>query len=392
MPQAVILAATLDIHQHLHATYSALSIMKFDSQGALASQHIKQLIDDSVITLDSPVDDDQIQPASIDLRLGNVAYRVRSSFLPGKDRSVKECLQDMLMHRMDLSDGAVLEKSCVYIVPLQESLNLPIELAAAGNPKSSTGRLDVFTRLITDNGTEFEQVPAGYSGPLYAEIAPLTFSVLVRRGSRLSQLRIRCGRSSIDDAAHFDLQNKERLVELELSASEVKNGIPVSVDLQGDENGLIGFRAKRHSGVIDVDKSAAQPISDFWEPLYASSKQLILDPGEFYILVSKEAVHVPVNYAAEMVPYDTLVGEFRVHYAGFFDPGFGAPEAGGNGARAVLEVRSFDVPFLLEDGQNVGRLVYETMLETPDRIYGQGVPSNYQAQGLKLSKHFRMDD
>lgn len=366
--------------------------MKFDTHGALASQHIKQLIDDSVITLDGPVDDDQIQPASIDLRLGNVAYRVRSSFLPGKDRTVNECLGDMLMHRMDLSDGAVLEKSCVYIVPLQEGLNLPAGLAAAGNPKSSTGRLDVFTRLITDNGTEFEQVPAGYCGPLYAEIAPLTFSVLVRRGSRLSQLRIRSGRSTIDDAAHFDLQNKERLVELELSASEVKNGIPVSVDLQGDENGLIGFRAKRHSGVIDVDKSAAQPISDFWEPLYASSKQLILDPGEFYILVSKEAVHVPVNYAAEMVPYDTLVGEFRVHYAGFFDPGFGAPEAGGNGARAVLEVRSFDVPFLLEDGQNVGRLVYETMLETPDRIYGQGVPSNYQAQGLKLSKHFRMDD
>jgi len=366
--------------------------MKFDSEGALASQHIKQLIDDSVITLEGPVDDDQIQPASIDLRLGSVAYRVRSSFLPGKDRTVSDCLDDMVMHRMDLSDGAVLEKSCVYIVPLQEGLNLPIGLAAAGNPKSSTGRLDVFTRLITDNGTEFEQVPPGYSGPLYAEIAPLTFSVLVRRGSRLSQLRIRSGQSSIDDAAHFELQKQERLVELDLSAKEVKNGIPVSVDLQGDENGLIGFRAKRHSGVIDVDKSAAQSISSFWEPLYAHSKQLILDPGEFYILVSKEAVHVPANYAAEMVPYDTLVGEFRVHYAGFFDPGFGAPEAGGNGARAVLEVRSFDVPFLLEDGQNVGRLVYETMLETPDRLYGQGVPSNYQAQGLKLSKHFRMND
>ncbi|MFT6407260.1 MAG: dCTP deaminase [Arenicella sp.] len=365
--------------------------MKFEHNGALASQHLKQLVDKSVITLDSPVDSDQIQPASIDLRLGSIAYRVRASFLPGKDRKVSDCLEDMVMHRMDLSDGAVLEKSCVYIVPLQEGLNLPSDLAAAGNPKSSTGRLDVFTRLITDHGTEFEQVPAGYCGPLYAEIAPLTFSVLVRRGSRLSQLRIRSGHSSIDDAAHFDLQNQERLVDLDLSAQEVKNGIPVSVDLAGDESGLIGFRAKRHSGVVDVDKSAAQPISDFWEPLYSQSKQLILDPGEFYILVSKEAVHVPFNYAAEMVPYDTLVGEFRVHYAGFFDPGFGAPEAGGRGARAVLEVRSFDVPFLLEDGQNVGRLVYETMLETPDRIYGQGVPSNYQAQGLKLSKHFRMD-
>ena len=366
--------------------------MKFEQAGALASQHIKQLIDESIITLDSPVDIDQVQPASIDLRLGSVAYRVRSSFLPGKDRTVEQCLEQLVMHRIDLTQGAVLEKSCVYIVPLQESLNLPNNLAAAGNPKSSTGRLDVFTRLITDNGSEFEQVPAGYKGKLYAEIAPLTFSVLVRQGSRLSQLRVRSGESSIDNAAHFQLQKEARLVNLDLNEHEVKNGVPVSVDLAGDsKTGLIGYRAKRHSGVIDVDLSAAQAVNDFWEPLYAHSNQLILDPGEFYILVSKEAVHVPTDYAAEMVPYDTLVGEFRVHYAGFFDPGFGAPEAGGQGARAVLEVRSFDVPFLLEHGQNVGRLVYEKMLQTPDKIYGQGVPSNYQAQGLKLSKHFRME-
>lgn len=367
--------------------------MKFETDRAFAAQHIKQLIDDSIIQLESPVDDDQIQPASIDLRLGSEAYRVRSSFLPGKDRTVSQCLEHMAMHRFDLTVGAVLEKSCVYIVPLQESLNLPDDLVAAGNPKSSTGRLDVFTRLITDNGTEFEQVPAGYKGKLYAEIAPLTFSVLVRKGSRLSQLRIRSGQSSIDNDEHYELQKTQRLVDVDLTKQEVKNGVPVSVDLAGDDHGLVGFRAKRHSGVIDVDKSSAQDITDFWEPLYLDSnnpKQLILDPGEFYILVSKEAVHVPSDFAAEMVPYDTLVGEFRVHYAGFFDPGFGAAEAGGQGARAVLEVRSFDVPFLLEDGQNVGRLVYEKMLATPDRLYGQGVPSNYQAQGLKLSKHFRM--
>ena len=364
--------------------------MSFNRNGALASQHLKQLIDDSIIELETPVDENQIQPASIDLRLSSTAYRVRSSFLPGRNRTVKQCLDELAMHCVDLTEGAVLEKSCVYIVPLQEGLNLPDNLLAAGNPKSSTGRLDVFTRLITDNGIEFEQVPAGYKGPLYAEIAPLTFSVLVRKGSRLSQLRIRSGISSIDDDAHFELQKEKRLVDLELDAVDVKNGVPVSVDLAGDpETGLIGYRAKRHSGVVDVDKSSAQPIAEFWEPLYAHKKQLILDPGEFYILVSKEAVHVPSDYAAEMVPYDTLVGEFRVHYAGFFDPGFGAPEAGGLGAKAVLEVRSFDVPFLLEDGQNVGRLVYEKMLETPDRLYGQGVPSNYQAQGLKLSKHFK---
>ncbi|GAA6139032.1 2'-deoxycytidine 5'-triphosphate deaminase [Arenicella sp. 4NH20-0111] len=366
--------------------------MQFKENGALASQQIKELIDKGVIILSSEPDDDQIQPASLDLRLGDSAYRVRSSFLPGKDRTVEECLDSMMMHQIDLSNGAVLEKSCVYIVPLQESLSLPIELSAAGNPKSSTGRLDVFTRLITDRGVEFEQVPAGYDGPLYAEIAPLTFSVQVRTGSRLSQLRIRSGVSSISDADHFELQNSQRLVDRDLSVEQVKNGVPVSVDLCGENSdGLIGYRAKRHSGVVDVDAPSAHRVVDYWEPLFANSKQLILDPGEFYILVSKEAVHVPFDYAAEMVAYDTLVGEFRVHYAGFFDPGFGAPEAGGQGSRAVLEVRSFDVPFLLEDGQNVGRLVYEKMLETPDRVYGQGVPSNYQAQGLKLSKHFSMD-
>ena len=369
--------------------------MSANDNAALASQHLEQLLVDGSIKTTEPVDHDQVQPASIDLRLGSVAYRVRSSFLPGKNRCVENCLAEMAMHKVDLTDGAVLEKSCVYIVPLLESLDLPEHLNAGGNPKSSTGRLDVFTRLITDYGVEFEKVPSGYSGPLYAEIAPLTFSVLVRKGSRLSQLRVRQGTSNIDDAGHTEMQDKYRLVDRDLKEHEIKNGVPVSVDLSGDtETGLIGFRAKRHSGVVDVDKSAALPMSAFWEPLYANNKndkQLILDPGEFYILVSKEAVHVPFDFAAEMVAYDTLVGEFRVHYAGFFDPGFGALEAGGGGSRAVLEVRSFDVPFLLEDGQNVGRLVYERMLETPNKIYGQNLTSNYQAQGLKLSKHFIMD-
>ena len=370
--------------------------MKYDRPGALASQHIKALIAQSAIQADIAIDESQIQPASIDLRLGAKAFRVRSSFLPGKDRSVSECLAEMAMHEIDLTQGAVLEKSCVYIVPLLEKLQLPKGLSAAGNPKSSTGRLDVFTRLITDYGVEFEQVPESYAGPLYAEIAPLTFSVQVRQGSKLSQLRIRSGQSNISDASHLELQHKERLIDADLEAKEIKNGVPVSVDLMGDPvTGLIGFRAKRHSGVVDIDQSGVHAMGGFWEPLYVekgfkSQGKLILDPGEFYILVSKEAVHVPVNYAAEMVAYDTLVGEFRVHYAGFFDPGFGAPEAKGVGAKAVLEVRSFDVPFLLEHGQNVGRLVYETMLETPEKIYGQGVRSNYQAQGLKLSKHFKM--
>lgn len=371
--------------------------MSSTHQGALASQHIKALIQQSVLAADIEILDDQIQPASIDLRLGSKAYRVRSSFLPGRDKTVAKCLEQMAMHEIDLIQGAVLEKSCVYIVPLLERLSLPANLTAAGNPKSSTGRLDVFTRLITDRGEEFEQVPAGYKGPLYAEIAPLTFSVLVRQGSRLSQLRFRSGQAAIDDQSHFKLHSDKSLVNQPLEPHQIKNGIPVSVDLCGhDETGLIGYRAKRHSGVVDVDVKGAHAAHRFWEPLYRDQstqvgKQLILDPGEFYILVSKEAVHVPLDYAAEMVAYDTLVGEFRVHYAGFFDPGFGAPEAGGSGSKAVLEVRSFDVPFLLEDNQNVGRLVYERMLERPEKIYGQGMQSNYQAQGLKLSKHFVMD-
>lgn len=368
--------------------------MSQNQSGALACQDLQKLIADGVIQAEIPVQENQIQPASIDLRLGRKAYRVRSSFLPGRGRTVSDCLAQMAMHEIDLEQGAVLEKSCVYIVPLLESLALPDDLSAAGNPKSSTGRLDVFTRLITDQGDEFEQVPTGYHGPLYAEIAPLTFSVLVRLGSRLSQLRIRSGSPSLGDQAHWHLHQHAKLVDGQLQQDQVKHGIPVSVDLTGDaESGLIGYRAKRHSAVVDVDLPAVHAASDFWEPLYRDVKrsdncQLILDPGEFYILVSKEAVHVPVDYAAEMVAYDTRVGEFRVHYAGFFDPGFGAPEAGGVGARAVLEVRSFDVPFLLEDGQNVGRLVYEKMLNTPERVYGSSLQSNYQAQGLKLSKHF----
>ncbi len=358
-------------------------------RGAVPSQQLKQLHEQGVISTNVPLDTNQIQPASIDLRLGRKAYRVRSSFLPGRDRTVTECLRSQIMHEVDLQSGAVLEKSCVYIVPLLESLNLPSELSAAGNPKSSTGRLDVFTRLITDHGVEFDQVAAGYQGPLYAEIAPLTFSVLVRTGSRLSQLRIRQGLANLSDQEHLALHAQVQLMDRDLSANDVKGGLPISVDLSGqNRQQLIGYRAKRHSGVVDVDRPGVHAVQDYWEPLYSKDRQLILDPGEFYILVSKEAVHVPVDCAAEMVAYDTLVGEFRVHYAGFFDPGFGAAAHGGANSKAVLEVRSFDVPFLLEHGQNVGRLIYERMLETPTSVYGQNLASNYQSQGLKLSKHF----
>jgi dCTP deaminase len=288
-----------------------------------------------------------------------------------------------------LATGAVLETGCVYIVPLIEQLALPPDVAASANPKSSTGRLDVFTRVIADHTRGFDRIEAGYHGPLYAEISPRTFPVLVREGSRLSQMRFRRGHSILDASALRVLHDRERLVDDD--AADLSEGIAVSVDLCGlGPDGRVGYRAKRHTGVIDVERRGSYDVAEFWEPITArSDRSLILDPNEFYILASKEAVQVPPDHAAEMVPFDPLVGEFRVHYAGFFDPGFGYAGAGGQGARAVLEVRSREVPFILEHGQIVGRLVYETMLARPDKLYGQGIGSNYQAQGLKLSKHFR---
>ena len=332
---------------------------------------------------------DQIQPASLDLRLGEVAYRVRASFLPGPQTTVAERIDELKLHEFALADGAVLETHCVYIVPLIESLALPDDVSAAANPKSSTGRLDVFTRVIADETRGFDRIRAGYHGPLYAEISPKTFPVLVREGTRLSQIRFRRGQGLLDAEALRALHERERLTDD--AEADVGDGIAVGVDLSGlGPDGLVGYRAKRHTGLIDVERRAGYDLADFWEPMAArSDRSMVLDPDEFYILASKEAVQVPPDYAAEMVPFDPLVGEFRVHYAGFFDPGFGYEGAGGRGARAVLEVRSREVPFILEHGQIVGRLVYERMLARPEKLYGQGIGSNYQAQGLKLSKHFR---
>lgn len=357
--------------------------------GIQSAEAIVRLTDAGIIQPMTAYADGQVQPASLDLRLGKKAYRVRASFLPGPGRTVLERLADISLHEIDLASGAVLETGCVYIAELQEALHLPPDIAAAANPKSSTGRIDVFTRVITDGAREFEDVPAGYKGPLYAEISPRTFPVLVRTGSRLSQLRLRKGNVRLSDAELIALHRQEGVVASE--EPSIQDGVAVSVDLSGfGTDKLIGYRAKRHTGLIDVDKPGSCPVADYWEPLYADSRQsLILDPGQFYILASKEAVHVPPDYAAEMVPFDPLVGEFRVHYAGFFDPGFGHKAAGGAGSRAVLEVRSRDVPFILEHGQVVGRLIYERMAERPQSLYGTDLGSNYQAQGLKLSKHFR---
>lgn len=356
------------------------------AHGVLPDSAIRAMFGRGEITAALPLVPGQIQPASLDLRLGTVAYRIRASFLAGRGTRVETKLADFEMHRMDLGNGAVLEKGCVYLVPLMEGLALPEGITAVANAKSSTGRLDLLTRVITDGGTEFDRIPEGYAGPLYAEICPRSFSVLVRPGMRLNQIRFRRGQAALTDPELKALHAAEPLVTGE---AVIDAGLGFSVDLLPETGDLVGYRAKPHTGVIDLDRIAHYPTSDFWEELRTREGRIILDPGAFYILVSREAVTIPPDYAAEMAPYLAMVGEFRVHYAGFFDPGFGHGAAGGAGSRGVLEVRCHEAPFVLEHGQVVGRLVYERMTARPERLYGTGIASNYQGQGLKLAKHFR---
>ena len=357
--------------------------------GIFSDGMIEALAASGAITAPIPFLDGQVQPASLDLRLGRRCWRMRASFLPGQNGRVADRIAAYSLHEIDLTGGAVLETGCVYVAELLEGLSLPADISATANPKSSTGRLDVFTRVICNGASAFDTVAAGYCGPVYAEISPRTFPVLVRTGSRLSQIRFRRGAARINDAALTALHHRTRLVDRD--AALILDGVVLSVDLAGfGETGLVGYRGKRHTGLVDVDRVGVYPVADYWEPIHLSGgRELVLDPNEFYILASKEAVHVPPDHAAEMVPFDAMMGEFRVHYAGFFDPGFGHAAAGGSGARAVLEVRSRDVPFIVEDGQVVGRLTYERMAEVPRMLYGAGLSSNYQAQGLKLSKHFK---
>jgi dCTP deaminase len=358
--------------------------------GLLARQRIAALIASGGATAPVAIEPSQIQPASLDLRLGPEAFRVRASFLPGKGASVVERLKSLNPERVSLiGDGAVMEKGIVYLAPLMERLLLPLRVSGAANPKSSTGRLDIFTRLIVDGSDAFDSVPAGYAGPLFAEVSPRSFSVRARAGSRLNQLRFRDGgAASILDAEALRARHAaQALVDGPLA---IRDGLIVHVGLVGEASEIVGYRAIKNTDVIDVDRVGAYLKHDFWEPLYARpDKRLILDPGEFYILASREKMQIPADLAAEMAPIDPAIGEFRVHYAGFFDPGFGQGADGRPAARAVLEVRSRDVPFLIEDGQPVGRLIYEELADAADELYGAGRASSYQHQGLRLSKHFR---
>ena len=379
------MAATLETLHPAEESYGRFST------GILPSHVLKRLLDQGrEVTASEPFAKGQIQPASIDLRLGPVAYRVRASFLPGPAATVEDKLKTVFMHEIDLSEGAVLEAGCVYIVKLLERAEFSARISGAANPKSSTGRIDVFTRLITDRGEAFDRVEAGYRGALYAEISPQTFPILVRKGSRLNQLRIRHGSPQFSDTQLRRLHAEAPLVDCE---PDIDNGLGFSIDLKGSssgKDGRIGWRAKRHTGLIDVDKSGVLSPYDYWDAVEANSAgHLVLDPDEFYILASRERVAIPLDHAAEMVAFNPLVGEFRVHYAGFFDPGFGFEPGEPPSARGVLEVRSREVPFILEHGQIIGRLVFERLTDPPPEAYGQGIGSNYQRQGLKLSKHFR---
>ena len=370
-----------------------LQAVETPATGIFPSQILRELIEEDAIKTTQPITPDLVQPASIDLRLGEFAWRVQASFLTGPDATVEEKVRAFEMHRIDLTGGAVLEKGCVYIVPLLESLDLPDDVSAFANPKSSTGRLDIFTRVISDRGTRFDLIRAGYTGPLYAEVSPKTFSIAVQTGSRLTQLRLRRGRSEVAPDDLLRLHEESRLIDGSVDPIEIAEhqSLSLRLDLAGnDMNNVVGWRARHHAGIIDVDKPDNYDPADFWEPVSARGGGIILNPDDFYILATREAVTVPPDYAAEMVAYDTLVGEFRVHYAGFFDPGFGwDPKNVAVGSRGVLEVRSHDVPFLLEHEQVIGRLRYERLTARPEKIYGSGIGSHYQGQGLKLAKQFK---
>ncbi len=362
--------------------------------GILPAQIIRELIAGGRIEAIEEITEEQIQPASIDLRLGQVAYRVRASFLPGQDCTVEDKLSTLLITKVDLTGGAVFEPGCVYIAPLMEELRLPKNVEAKANPRSTTGRLDIFTRLITDYGSEFERVRPGYCGRLFAEIVSRTFTINVRTGMKLNQLRFIRGNPPSHDGPLAELDEKENLVYEEEEGpvkAKIDRGLRVSVKLNPEgETDLVGYRAKKHAPVIDLGLRDFYDPREYWDTVFSvPGRGIILEPGDFYLLASKEKVRVPPDYAAEMVPYDQSIGEFRVHYAGFFDPGFGYGLSDVLGTLAVLEVRAHEVPILIEHGQIVGRLVYSPMLARPDKIYGVQIGSSYQMQGLALSKQFK---
>lgn len=387
--------------------------------GILPDRHLKRLIAEESISAIRHIDDDQIQPASLDLRLGDIAYRLISSFLPEQSengsRNDSQPLpllnmlhlyyDELVMYEIDLTQdqGAILEKGHVYLVPLLERVALPPHVRGRANPKSSTGRLDIFTRLITDLNAGFDEIPLGYQGPLYLEIVPRSFTIRVQTGLALNQLRLLTGRPTVSDPQLRTLHRSSKLlyhndddpVESRPLASQeirVDHGLFLGIDLRGSDadREIVGYRAKKNSHVVDLSRIGYYSALDFWEPIYRQpNNTLLLEPEEFYILASHERIKVPAGYAAEMVAYEAAFGELRTHYAGFFDTGFGAGDGPRKGTKVVLEVRPHDVPFLIRDGQTFFKVVYEHMLDLPEHLYGASIGSNYHEQGLTLSKHFK---
>jgi dCTP deaminase len=376
-----------DIPAHDSTSARALTAMTERPDGLFTAEMIRELVAGRAIALARPLDPCQLQPASLDLTLGRRGWRVRASFLPSRARTLEGRLGDgLVMHEINLEGAAVLERGCVYVVELGERLALPKDVSAAANPKSSTGRIDVFVRLVADRAAAFDAIEAGYEGPLYAEISPRTFSILVREGSSLNQIRFKRGDCRLSDEALAALHRARPLID---GPADISGGLGVRARIAGQEGEIVGWRARRHAALIDIDRKCALAAADFFEPVEApKSGYIILDPDEFYILASREALSIPPECAAEMTPIDPGLGEFRVHYAGFFDPGFGWSETGLRASRAVLEVRSHDAPFVLEDGQLVARLAFEKMAARPLKLYGADAASHYQGQALKLSKHF----
>lgn len=369
--------------------------------GILPSQEIWELINNRKILSFAPIEESQVQPASIDLRLGKVAYRVQASFLPSRTYPIKKKIDDLKLAEIDLARPTLLERGAVFVIPVLEQLALPFDIGGAANPKSTTGRLDIFTRLVTEGGMDFEehelqfeQVPKGYKGELYVEVVSRTFPIILQAGAKLTQLRFVRGKppAATDNALErFD----EGLVYFENgdvpAKAVVGGGLRMSIDLAGSGSNIVAYKAKRNSPAVDLSKTGAHDTAQFWDAIAApASRRLVLEPSDFYILASRERISVPSNWAAEMTQFDPSIGEFSVHYAGFFDPGFGYGTSGEiKGTKAVLEVRAHEVPILLEDAQVVGRLMYHKMASVPDKIYGQAIGSSYQQQGLALSKQFR---
>lgn len=364
------------------------------ASGILPSQELRALCDQGAIRAQRPWEEAQFQPASLDLRLGPVGHRVRASLLPGRGARVMDKMAPHVITAVDLTRPAVLERNCVYLIPLLESLELPAPLWGVANPRSTTGRLDIFTRLVADGAEEFDRVPAGYRGPLYVEVVPRTFPAVVREGTRLNQIRFIEGQAQTEDGHLSRLGADEPLVYLDADTpgeAKISGGLLVSINLR--ETGgspVVGYRARTNAPAIDLDRAGAYDTREFWDRVEANDAgTLILNPGDFYILASRERVRVPPGHAAEMVAFDPTLGEFRIHYAGFFDPGFGYGAGDVRGTPAVLEVRAHDVPFLMEHGQVVGRLVYSRLKAVPDKVYGVDIGSSYQFQTLALSKQFR---